>query len=189
MGSSFENEGIGRREVLKGAVASSLGLTVAANAVGGAETESRASLVQQENKRTGTTDWQLTRVRINEGKFRTSLIEGYCSHQSIAAGQTLSVHVSTRPARQFTLDVYRMGYYGGAGARHVQQFGPVEGTSQPVPEMTALPERLRECRWEPSVEFTIPDDWLSGVYLGNADDDPGVEVGAVLAELRDLHRA
>ena len=26
--------------------------------------------------------------------------------------------------------------------------------------------RLRECRWEPSVEIKIPDDWLSGVYVG-----------------------
>ncbi|MEZ6147566.1 MAG: DUF6605 domain-containing protein [Planctomycetaceae bacterium] len=38
--------------------------------------------------------------------------------------------------------------------------------------MTAFPERLRECRWEPSVEFTIPDDWLSGVYLGKLTTIP-----------------
>src|SRR5436309_1876595 len=28
------------------------------------------------------------------------------------------------------------------------------------------PGRLRECRWEPTAEFTIPKDWPSGVYLG-----------------------
>ena len=28
------------------------------------------------------------------------------------------------------------------------------------------PGGLRECKWEPSVEFEIPDDWVSGVYLG-----------------------
>ena len=69
-----------------------------------------SSAIAVENRQPGTTDWQLTRVRINEGSYRTSLIEGYCSHQSIAAGDVLRVYVSTRPARKFTLDIYRTGF-------------------------------------------------------------------------------
>ncbi|MEZ6053510.1 MAG: DUF6605 domain-containing protein [Planctomycetaceae bacterium] len=172
MSESPSNGNLGRRDVLKGAVASSLGLTMAATTASAQQVQQASSLIERENERPGTTDWQLTRVRINKGKFRTSLIEGYCSHQSIAAGQKLSIHVSTEPARKFLVDIYRMGYYGGAGAMHKQQFGPLTGVTQPVPEMTALPERLRECRWEPSVEFTIPDDWLSGVYLGKLTTIP-----------------
>ncbi len=57
-----------------------------------------------------------------------------------------------------------MGYYGGAGGRHLGHWGPLPGKVQPDPEVG--PERLRECRWEPSVKITIPDDWPSGVYLG-----------------------
>ena len=37
-------------------------------------------------------------------------------------------------------------------------------TDQPDPSIGD--NRLRECKWEPSVEFEIPDDWVSGVYLG-----------------------
>lgn len=125
-----------------------------------------------ENKRTGTTDWQLTRVRVNEGNYRTSLIEGYCSHQSVAAGDTLKVFVSTEPARKFQLDVYRMGWYGGAGGCHKATFGPLSGRVQPVPEMGPLPGRLRECHWEPSLEITVPADWVSGVYLGKLTTIP-----------------
>ena len=130
------------------------------------------SLIEAENRRRGTTDWQLSRVRLNSGKFRTSLIEGYCSHQSVSAGDTLSIFVSTDPARKFRLDVYRMGYYGGAGGCLKRSFGPLAGKSQPVPELGPMPGRLRECKWEPSVEFKIPHDWVSGVYLGKLTTIP-----------------
>lgn len=107
----------------------------------------------------------LAKTRIDPAtKFRCPWIEGYCSHTSIRAGGKLSVFVSTNPASQFTLDVYRLGFYGGAGGRLVRSFEPVKGITQLDPPIG--PKRLRNCRWEPSVEFTIPRDWLSGVYLG-----------------------
>lgn len=117
-----------------------------------------------ENRKPGTTDWQLTRVKINEGNYRTSLIEGYASRQSVLPGEEIAFYVSTRPAREFTLDLYRMGYYGGTGGRHLKRLGPLEGREQPVPEMGE--KRLRECQWEESTSLVIPDDWQSGVYLG-----------------------
>lgn len=124
-----------------------------------------SAAVQTENKKQGDRDWQLTRVRTDKGKgYRTSLIEGYCSHQSVEAGDTLRWMVSTNPARRFTIDVYRMGYYGGTGARLMTQLGPFSGKPQPEPPVKA--RRLRECTWEPSAEIKVPADWPSGVYLG-----------------------
>lgn len=178
---------MGRRELLKGAIASSA--TVASGSASARPTEQGSQraptqpsttneqqrqplLIRRENEKRGTRDWQLTRVRINHGSYRTSLIEGYCSHQSIAAGETLSVFVSTDPARQFTLDIYRMGYYGGAGARHLSSLGPLSAKTQPIPEMGSAPGRLRECHWEPSIELKIPEDWPSGVYLGKLTTIP-----------------
>ena len=38
--------------------------------------------------------------------------------------------------------------------------------------MGPSPGRLRECQWEPSVEITIPTDWISGVYLGKLTTVP-----------------
>ena len=135
----------------------------------GPETSRR---IRDENRKPGTNDWQLTRVRINKGKFRTSLIEGYCSHQSIAAGETLSIFVSCEPSRPFHLDVYRLGCYGGTGGRLVERFENASGSTQPVPPMGKAPGRLRECTWSPSVEFKVPADWLSGVYLGKLTTVP-----------------
>jgi hypothetical protein len=129
--------------------------------------------VVRENSREGTADWQLTRVKVNRGSFRTTLIEGYCSHQSIASGEQLEFFVSTDPPRPFTLDVYRMGYYGGAGGRLMKNLGPFPGITQPTPVRGG--KRLRRCEWEGSLSITIPDDWLSGVYLGKLTTVPEAE--------------
>jgi len=46
----------------------------------------------------------------------------------------------------------------------MKKFESIQGKTQADPEIGE--NRLRECKWEPSVEFKIPDDWVSGVYLG-----------------------
>ena len=76
------------------------------------------SLIAQENARPGSTDWQLTRVRLDSSTgFRSPSIEGWCSHQSVLAGETLDFFVSTRPTARFKLEIFRTGYYQGRGAR------------------------------------------------------------------------
>jgi hypothetical protein len=97
-------------------------------------------------------------------KYRCPWIEGYCSRSSVRAGEQISFHVSANPASSFTIDLYRTGYYGGAGGRRVMSLGPFKGTVQPDPRVG--PRRLRECKWESCATITIPNDWPSGVYLG-----------------------
>lgn len=156
-----------RRSFLASAAAPALALP----SVSLAASSARSRLVAEENAKPGTTDWQLTRVRVNKGKYRTALVEGYVSRQSIRAGETLDFFVSTDPARPFTIDLYRLGYYGGKGGRRVARLGPFEGAAQPTPEMK--PEnRLRECRWEASTSLPIPGEWVSGVYLGKLTTVP-----------------
>ncbi len=119
----------------------------------------------RENAKPGTTAWQLTNLRpTGSGGFRTALIEGYCRRQAYRPSDRLEICVSTNPVRRFTIDLYRMGYYGGAGARHLTQLGPFPGQTQPDPPLGE--NRLRECAWEPNVSFPLPADWPSGVYLG-----------------------
>ncbi len=125
------------------------------------------NLIRKENEIPGTTDWQLTRVRLDErGGFRNSDIEGYCSKQSVAAGESIDFFVSTKLENEFTLEIFRTGYYGGTGARLMTKLGPFPGKSQDVPESSRGEKLLHECQWEPSTSLEIPDDWVSGVYLG-----------------------
>lgn len=169
---SKESSQWSRRDVLQGTAAAAFGsLTgsslAATPSAGGDPGEPGArNLIQLENEKPGTRDWQLSRMRLTHGQYRTALIEGYCSRQSVAAGESIDIFVSTSPVRKFQIDIYRMGYYAGTGARHLQTLGPFQGVEQPVPEMTPAPARLRECQWTATTRVTIPEDWPSGVYLG-----------------------
>ena len=162
----------GRRDLLKGAAATSVsmaatglltGTTAADSKV--ASTERDPDLIKRENSKAGSTDWQLTRMRLDHvGGFRSPWIEGYCSKQSVAAGDEIEIMVSTDPAEKFQIEIFRTGYYAGQGARLMSTIGPFQGKPQPIPPVGD--RALRECKWEPSTALKIPDDWPSGVYLG-----------------------
>jgi len=132
------------------------------------------NLIQAENAKPGAIDWQLTRVRIAGSECRQAAIEGYCSRQSVKAGESIDIMVSTNPVRSFRLEVFRTGFYGGKGARLLKTIDSTPGITQPDP----MPgeKDLHECRWKPSVTLTIPDEWISGVYLGRLTTIPqGIE--------------
>ncbi|MFA7472464.1 MAG: N,N-dimethylformamidase beta subunit family domain-containing protein, partial [Spirosomataceae bacterium] len=131
----------------------------------------RSNPIVEENKKPGSRDWQLTRVRYDQSQHRSALIEGYCSKQSVKAGESIDIMVSTNPAVPYQLDIYRTGYYGGTGARLMKSLGPFQGKAQEVPEPGEM--NLHECKWEVSTQLTIPSDWLSGVYLGKLKTLPG----------------
>src|SRR5262245_21313242 len=94
--------------------------------------------IVEENKKAGTTDWLLFNYeKVAPGRDdlwkRETGIEGYCSHATIRAGETLKVFVSTAPARPFKIDFYRMGYYGGKGGRRLLTTDTLQGETQPTP--------------------------------------------------------
>ncbi len=138
----------------------------------------RSDLIRVENAKPGTTDWILKNTKkgpnpplyapedepYKEGWRRRKQVEGYCSHTSIRAGERLAVYVSTDPPAEYTIDIYRMGYYGGKGARLVRSMGPFQGAAQPTPDDG--PHNVRESKWSEGFGLAIPQDWLSGVYLG-----------------------
>lgn len=163
---------LNRRKLLQAGLAGGLVGHLAARAN---EVEARAedrpkladktNVITRENAKPGTRDWQLTYTRVDPAtKYRCPWIEGFVSQSTAAAGDELQLFVSTNPAAEFQVDIFRLGYYGGLGARRIQTLGPFAGKTQPDPPVG--PHRLRECHWESATTIKIAADWPSGVYLG-----------------------
>lgn len=157
-----------RREWIHGAL--SLGAVAAISERVSLGANDRSDLIRDENRKAGTRDWLLKNTRIDPAtRYRCPWIEGYCSHTSVRAGDAIQFFVSTNPASSFTIDLYRMGYYGGDGARLMTTLGPFEGRTQADPPVEE--KRLRDCRWDSCATLKIPSDWLSGVYVGKLTAD------------------
>ena len=161
------------------------GLGLASLARGAGETR---SVIAEENAKTGTRDWMLTKPRIEPAtKYRCPWIEGFASAASVRAGETMRFFVSTRPASRWTLALYRMGFYGGDGGRLVAELGPFEGVEQPEPPVGE--KRLRDCEWTPGAEWKVPADAVSGVYLGKLTAEADGTQSYVIFIVRDDRQA
>src|SRR5688572_4439052 len=96
-------------------------------------------------------------------------IQGFATDISVDQGQTVSFKVST-PANAYRLDIYRLGYYGGLGARRVATVLPSASLPQNQPACVSEPSTgLVDCgNWGVSASWTVPSDAVSGVYLAKA---------------------
>jgi hypothetical protein len=106
-------------------------------------------------------DWHLTRPATRQE------IEGYASAASINRGEEISLYVNTVDS-QYAIDIFRMGWYDGAGAKRMLPTIVNAGHPQPIPSPD--PETgLVECRWtDPYILQTTnatADAWPSGIYL------------------------
>lgn len=159
-----------RRDAIKITAASGLALSINPFNSFSQNQAKKVNPIILENQKPGSTDWQLTRVRPDKSLQRTPYIEGYCSRQSVKAGEKLDIMVSTSEPVKYKLDIYRTGYYGGTGARLVHSFNSLQGFDQGVPEPGE--KNIHECDWKVSTSLTIPNDWLSGVYIGKLETLP-----------------
>jgi len=124
-----------------------------------------------ENRQTGTFGW-LHGTSVSDDA--TGQIKGYWSATSVKQNEDITLYVTVNPAQTYTLDIYRLGWYQGTGARLRSHVGPLPGTTQStcVPDATT---GLIACNWLPSYTLTVPSDWTSGVYLGQLTNAQGYQ--------------
>jgi hypothetical protein len=154
----------------------------------GVGTAPRPDLIRQENAKPGSPDWLLTKTAVDPAtKWRSPWIEGWFSQASAAAGETVALHVSTAPASRFRAELYRLGFYGGAGARKVADLGEFDGAPQPEP--AEGPRRLKACRWTATATLAVDPGWTSGVYLARLTELAGGRQSYATFVVRDARRA
>jgi len=115
-----------------------------------------ARWVVAENAKPGSTAWAIT-PGDDHG------IAGYASAIQTSPGQAVTLYVSTA-APTFLVTAYRMGYYGGEGARAVWTSPVTAGSVQPTCPVTPGINMV-ECSWKPSLSLTVSAAWVPGVYL------------------------
>jgi hypothetical protein len=95
-----------------------------------------------------------------------STIQGFATDISINLGQTIFFKINT-PASSYHLDIYRMGYYSGSGARKVTTIGPSATLPQSQPAcLTDATTGLIDCgNWAVSASWTAPTNAVSGIYF------------------------
>ncbi len=127
-----------------------------------------------ENRARGTTAWRLPGPRDLLGGEARGAVEGYVAEQAIAAGQTQTVYVNAPGARTVTVQVYRMGWYGGTGGRLVLQSARLPAIAQRPCTHRDL-TGLTECDWRLTLSFGIPQALPSGVFIARLHASDGAQ--------------
>jgi hypothetical protein len=147
---------------IRGLLAAAALLAMAAPA-GLAQCSAPPNAIVAENCLTGNpdSDWQIS----GSGD---ATIQGFATDISVNAGQTIYFKINT-PAKQYTIDIYRMGYYGGAGARKVASVTPSANLPQSQPAcLTNSSTFLYDCgNWAISASWTVPATAVSGYYFAH----------------------
>ena len=124
-----------------------------------------------ENSKPGDppSDWQVSGVG-------DSTIQGFATQMSVNVGDTAYFKIKT-PARSYHIDILRLGYYGGDGARIIQAgIRPTATLPQTQPTcLTDSSSGLIDCgNWGVSASWTVPSTAVSGVYIAHlVRDDTG----------------
>ena len=100
-------------------------------------------------------------------------IQGFTTDFSVDQGQTASFKIKSTTA--YHLDIYRMGFYGGMGARKVATV-PTSATTFPVQPacLTDTSVGLVDCgNWSVTATWTVPATAVSGIYFAKATRSGG----------------
>ena len=93
-------------------------------------------------------------------------IQGFGHDIAIDRGETIHFKIKT-DSSDYRIDIYRMGYYGGLGARLVDSIQPAVPLPQAQPEGLRDPDtHLYDCgNWAVSASWDAPADATSGIYF------------------------
>ena len=102
------------------------------------------------------------------GPGEGTTIQGFADPFSVNVGQSISFKIKS-PATAYAIDIYRMGYYGGDGARLVASITPNIAVSRSQPACTSnAATGLIDCgNWGVSGTWNVPATVVSGVYFAH----------------------
>jgi hypothetical protein len=165
-----------RREFLKRGI----GLTGSAAALGavGSASGATSNSIVIENNSSGTaqSQWDLS----GEGQYSgfglgngqtpkagvTNYIEGFADNISVNHGQTINLKINTN-CKNYRIDIYRLGYYAGLGARKMATISMNAASLQPTPLTNLAIGLIDAGNWSVTASWAVPAAAVSGVYIAH----------------------
>src|SRR5579871_942183 len=132
--------------------------------------------VARENALPGDPSWRL------DAPADAHQVEGYAARATVEPGGAIGIKVNVDVAKFVEWRAFRLGWYGGAGARLIDR-SVVEVQPQPPCARAPLTARV-ECAWATAFSVEIPADALAGVYLVQLRADRDAYVPFVVTDGR-----
>jgi hypothetical protein len=125
-----------------------------------------------ENSKPGTpsVDWEVNKEGAAE-------LQGFPTQMSVNKGDTIDFKIRSTSGA-YKLDILRLGYYNGAGARKLEDDIVPTSVSSQSACMQEGTMGLIDCgNWSVSASWTVPTTAVSGVYIAHLVDDstPSIE--------------
>ncbi|MFN7875747.1 MAG: N,N-dimethylformamidase beta subunit family domain-containing protein [Pirellula sp.] len=94
-------------------------------------------------------------------------LQGYATNISVDAGESIEFKINNQSLSPYRLDIYRIGYYGGNGARLVATIPSSQTVKQvqPAPLTNAATGLVDAGNWSVSASWQVPSTAVSGVYI------------------------
>ncbi|MFF4842965.1 DUF4082 domain-containing protein [Streptomyces collinus] len=105
-------------------------------------------------------------------------IKGFSTKESVQAGDTVQFKVQSKTP--YRIEIYRLGWYGGDGAREMSTAAqaavtyPANYLTKPAGCATKSTTGLVDCgNWPVTASWTVPSDAVSGLYIANLTQADG----------------
>jgi hypothetical protein len=94
-------------------------------------------------------------------------IEGFATDMSVNAGTRVDfkINVNSGAGSDYVVEIFRLGYYGGSGAREVAQWTNTNAKVQPNALVDASRGLVDAGNWSVTDGWNVPTAAVSGVYL------------------------
>ncbi|MCK1631834.1 DUF4082 domain-containing protein [Bradyrhizobium sp. 162] len=143
--------------------------TFASDGQGGTVVADPTNPIVLENQKQGTPQsvWQIA-----AGADSTK-IQGFTTAISTNVGSTVQFKINNQTgAPNYHIDIYRLGYYGGNGARLITslQHQAAASVIQPAPLKDTSTGLVDAGNWSVTDSWTVPTTAVSGVYIANVID-------------------
>jgi hypothetical protein len=142
---------------------------------------SHAGIIATENAKTGVSPAG-SFIALDDGTAAADgIVDVYMGEWSIKQGD--SIHLKVRSTTGYDVSIFRLGWYGGAGATLVTQVSGSAADPQPYPTADAT-YGLAEAGWHVSNTIATDETWTPGVYAARIEQPSG-KMGETIFVIRD----